>query len=164
MLFRSGGMSGVMFRQLGWMMCAIMFISTVAALSLTPMLCSQLLRLQKKQSKVFTIFFKPIETVLDALDSGYAHMLNWAVRHRTFVLSCCFGFFLLSLFCAKYIGSEFFPPQDNARIAVKLELPIGTRMEKAQEISDKLTKYWLAKYPGVLKICNYTVEIGRAHV
>ena len=42
------GMSGVLFKQLGWMMCAIMFISTVAALSLTPMLCSQLLRLQKK--------------------------------------------------------------------------------------------------------------------
>jgi HAE1 family hydrophobic/amphiphilic exporter-1 len=29
------GMTGVMFRQLGWMMCTIMFISTVAALSLT---------------------------------------------------------------------------------------------------------------------------------
>ena len=84
-------------------------------------------------------------------------MLNWAVHHRALVLSCYFGFFILSLFCAKYIGSEFFPPQDNARIAVKLELPIGTRMEKAQEISEKLTKYWLAKYPGVLKICNYTV-------
>ncbi len=41
------GMSGVLFKQLGWMMCAIMFISTVAALSLTPMLCSQLLRLQR---------------------------------------------------------------------------------------------------------------------
>ncbi len=152
-----GGMSGVMFRQLGWMMCAIMFISTIAALSLTPMLCSQLLRLQKKQSKVFKLFFRPIEMVLDSLDSGYAHMLNWAVRHRTFVLSCCFGFFFLSLFCAKYIGSEFFPPQDNARIAVKLELPIGTRMEKAQEMADKLTEQWLAKYAGVLKICNYTV-------
>ena len=31
------GMSGVLFKQLGWMMCAIMFISTVAALSLTPL-------------------------------------------------------------------------------------------------------------------------------
>ncbi len=151
------GMSGVLFRQLGWMMCAIMFVSTVAALSLTPMLCSQLLRLQKKQSKVFKIFFTPIEKVLDGLDTGYEHMLNWAVRHRSLVLSLCFVFFFLSLFCAKFIGSEFFPPQDNARIAVKLELPIGTRMELAQETADKLTKEWLAKYPGVLKICNYTV-------
>ena len=59
------GMSGVLFKQLGWMMCAIMFVSTVSALTLTPMLCSQLLRLQRKQSKVFRIFFGPIEHALD---------------------------------------------------------------------------------------------------
>ncbi|WP_455591553.1 efflux RND transporter permease subunit [Bacteroides sp.] len=151
------GMSGVMFKQLGWMMCAIMFISTVAALSLTPMLCSQLLRLQRKQSKAFRIFFKPIEKGLDGLDTGYAHMLNWAVRHRPIVIIGCIVFFVVSLFCAKSIGTEFFPAQDNARIAVQLELPIGTRKELAQEMSDKLTNLWMTKYKGVMKVCNYTV-------
>ena len=140
------GMSGVMFKQLGWMMCAIMFISTVAALSLTPMLCSQLLRLQKKQSKTFKLLFGPIEKGLDALDTGYARMLNWAVRHRPIVIFGCIVFFVVSLFCAKSIGTEFFPAQDNARIAVQLELPIGTRKELAQEVSEKLTNQWLNKY------------------
>ena len=151
------GMSGVLFKQLGWMMCAIMFVSTVAALTLTPMLCSQLLRLQRKQSKVFRIFFGPIERTLDGLDNWYARMLNWAVRHRMSVLLGCVVFFILSLFCAKSIGTEFFPAQDNARIAVQLELPIGTRKEVAQEVSEKLTNQWLQKYKGVMKICNYTV-------
>ena len=151
------GMSGVLFKQLGWMMCAIMFISTVAALSLTPMLCSQLLRLQRKQSKAFTLFFKPIERVLDGLDNGYARMLNWAVRHRVSVLVGCVVFFVLSLLCAKTIGTEFFPAQDNARIAVQLELPIGTRKEIAQELSEKLTNQWLTKYKDIMKVCNYTV-------
>ncbi len=151
------GMSGVMFKQLGWMMCAIMFISTVSALSLTPMLCSQLLRLQKKQSKAFKVFYRPIEKSLDGLDSGYARMLNWAVRHRSIVVFGCIVFFVVSLLCAKGIGTEFFPAQDNARIAVKLELPIGTRKELAQEISEKLTNYWLEHYKGIMKVCNYTV-------
>ena len=150
-------MSGVMFKQLGWMMCAIMFISTVAALSLTPMLCSQLLRLQKKQSKTFKLLFGPIEKGLDALDTGYARMLNWAVRHRPIVIFGCIVFFVVSLFCAKSIGTEFFPAQDNARIAVQLELPIGTRKELAQEVSEKLTNQWLNKYKGVMIVCNYTV-------
>ena len=110
------GMSGVLFKQLGWMMCAIMFISTVAALSLTPMLCSQLLRLQKKPSKMFKLFFTPIEKALDALDTWYAKMLNWAVRHRPIVIVGCIAFFIVSLLCAKGIGTEFFPAQDNARI------------------------------------------------
>ena len=151
------GMSGVLFKQLGWMMCAIMFVSTVSALTLTPMLCSQLLRLQRKQSKMFRIFFGPIEHTLDGLDNWYARMLNWAVRHRMVVLVGCVIFFILSLFCAKTIGTEFFPAQDNARIAVQLELPIGTRKEVAQEVSQKLTNQWLQKYKGVMKICNYTV-------
>jgi HAE1 family hydrophobic/amphiphilic exporter-1 len=151
------GMSGVLFRQLGWMMCAIMFVSTTSALSLTPMLCSQLLRLQKKQSKAFVIFFTPINRALDALDNAYARLLNWAVRHRAIVLAACFGFMFLSFFCAKFIGTEFFPAQDNGRIAVKLELPIGTRKELAQEMADKLTKQWTEKYPGVVIVCNYTV-------
>jgi HAE1 family hydrophobic/amphiphilic exporter-1 len=151
------GMSGVLFRQLGWMMCAIMFVSTLSALSLTPMLCSQLLRLQKKQSKAFTIFFTPINRALDALDNAYARMLNWAVRHRAIVLAACFGFMFLSFFCAKFIGTEFFPAQDNGRIAVKLELPIGSRKELAQELADKLTKQWMEKYPGIVLVCNYTV-------
>ena len=151
------GMSGVLFKQLGWMMCAIMFISTVAALSLTPMLCSQLLRLQKKPSKMFKLFFTPIEKALDGLDTWYAKMLNWAVRHRPIVIVGCIAFFVVSLLCAKGIGTEFFPAQDNARIAVQLELPIGTRKEIAQELSQKLTNQWLTKYKDIMKVCNYTV-------
>ncbi|AVM53264.1 HAE1 family hydrophobic/amphiphilic exporter-1 [Bacteroides zoogleoformans] len=151
------GMSGVLFKQLGWMMCAIMFISTVSALSLTPMLCSQLLRLQRKQSKTFQMFFAPIERTLDGLDNAYARMLNWAVRHRALVLVGCVAFFVLSLLCAKAVGTEFFPAQDNARIAVKLELPVGARKEVAQEIAQRLAEQWMTKYKGVMKVCNYTV-------
>jgi HAE1 family hydrophobic/amphiphilic exporter-1 len=147
----------VLFRQLGWMMCVIMTISTTSALSFTPMLCSQLLRLQKKQSKVFLAFYKPIQRALDALDDWYQARLNWAVRHRKSVIVGCLGLFLLSLLCAKTIGTEFFPSQDNSRISVKLQLPIGTRVEKAQDLAMELTNKWLDKYKGVVRICNFTV-------
>ncbi|MBB3895743.1 efflux RND transporter permease subunit [Bacteroides pyogenes] len=151
------GMSGVLFKQLGWMMCVIMLVSTMSALSLTPMLCSQLLRLQKKQTRLFTLFFTPVEKALDKLDTGYAKMLNWAVRHRTVVIMGCIAFFVLSLFSMKGIGTEFFPAQDNARISINLELPVGARKEMAQELAERLTKQWLTKYEGILVVCNYTV-------
>ena len=64
------GMTGVLFRQLGWMVTIMMVISTAAALSLTPMLCSQLLRLQPVKGKLFTKFYGPIERFLDKLDDG----------------------------------------------------------------------------------------------
>ena len=151
------GMSGVLFQQLGWMMCVIMFISTVAALSFTPMMCSRLLRLQRKQSRLFTLLYSPVEKALNALDHWYAGLLNRAVRHRKLVILSCLGFFILSLFCAKGIGSEFFPSSDNSRISVKLELPIGTRVEKAQALSQEHTEKWMKRYKGVMEVCNYTV-------
>ena len=151
------GMSGVLFRQLGWMMCVIMFISTVAALSFTPMMCSRMLKLQKKQSRAMLMFYAPIEKALNGLDRWYANVLNRAVRHRRIVIFGCLAFFIISLFCAKGIGSEFFPSNDNGRISVKLELPIGTRVERAQELSQELTEMWMKRYQGVMKVCNYTV-------
>ena len=68
-----------------------------------------------------------------------------------------YRFLRYQLLCAKGIGTEFFPAQDNARIAVQLELPIGTRKEIAQELSQKLTNQWLTKYKDIMKVCNYTV-------
>jgi HAE1 family hydrophobic/amphiphilic exporter-1 len=150
------GMTGVLFKQLGWMMCTIMVVSTVAALSLTPMMCSQILRLQKKQSKAFKTFYGPIQRALDTLDKRYAKMLDWAVRHRVVVILSCVVFFVISMFCSKYIGTEFFPVQDNGQISATLELPIGTRKEVAQKTASKLTAEWMRKYPEML-VCNYRV-------
>ena len=151
------GMAGVLFKQLGWMMCTIMVVSTVAALSLIPMMCSQMLKLQKKQSKFFKIFYTPIGRGLDKLDNWYAKRINWAVRHRWTVLIACFSVFIASLFTFPSIKSEFFPSQDSARASATLELPIGTRVERAEEIGLKLTNLWMERYGKDLKACNFTV-------
>jgi HAE1 family hydrophobic/amphiphilic exporter-1 len=150
------GMTGVLFKQLGWMMCIIMAVSLVASLALTPMLASRMLKLQKKQSKAFNTFYGPIERLLNGLDGAYARLLNVAVRHRITVFLCCMAFFGISLLLMQGIGSEFFPTQDNGRIGVSLELPIGSRKERAQELSQKLTEQWLKEYPEII-VCNYTV-------
>ena len=151
------GMSGVLFRQLGWMMCVIMTISTVSALSFTPMMCAYFLKLQKKPSKIFLAFYKPIERTLDKLDDWYKKRLDWAVRHRKTVFMSCVVFFVLSCLCATSIGTEFFPSQDNGRIGVTLKLPIGARVERAQELASELAGKWMTRYQGVMKVCNYRV-------
>ncbi|MBO7302071.1 MAG: efflux RND transporter permease subunit [Bacteroidaceae bacterium] len=151
------GMAGVLFKQLGWMMCTIMIVSTVAALSLIPMMCSQMLKLQKKQSRFFKIFYTPIGRGLDKLDNWYAKRINWAVRHRWTVLIACFSVFIASLFTFSSIKSEFFPSQDSARASATLELPIGTRVERAEEVGLRLTNLWMERYGEDLRACNFTV-------
>ena len=149
------GMTGVLFRQLGWMVCIMMVISTTCALTLTPMLCSQWLRLSGKSSRLHRIFFTPIEKGLDAFDNGYAKLLGLVVRHRTVTVLICLGTFVGSIFLMKHVGTEFFPTQDNARIGVNLETPIGTRVEITQEAVARLDSLWRAKYPEI-KVSSYT--------
>ena len=151
------GMAGVLFKQLGWMMCIIMLISLVASLTLTPMMCAKMLKLQKKQSKLFIKLYTPIQKGLDAIDDTYARIINYAVRHRWTVLAACFGLFVLSLLLAGGIKSEFFPSNDNARATATIELPIGTRVEHSQDIALKLTNIWKERYGDDLKACNFTV-------
>ena len=150
------GMVGVLFKELGYMVCIMMIISTAAALSLTPMLCSQLLKLNPNKSKWHQIFFKPIERALDKMDDGYAQLLRWVVSHRWTTISICLAIFVSTIFLVKYIGSEFIPTSDNSRLSVKLELPIGTRVEIAENVTARLYREWKAKYPEI-RILNYTV-------
>ena len=149
------GMTGVLFQQLGWMVTIIMVISIVCALALTPMLCSRMLKLQPKQSKAFKILYGPIEKGLDSFDNAYARLLHWAVGHRTIVIVSCMSFFVLSLFLVRFVGTEFMPTQDNGRIGVIVELPIGTRTEISKEIGMRLYNQWMEQYPEI-EVCNFT--------
>ena len=149
------GMSGVLFRQLGWMVTIMMVISTICALSLTPMLCSLLLRRVTVHSKIYTIFFTPISRALDALDNGYARLLGLVTSHKTITILVCLATFVGSIFLMKQVGTEFFPTADDGRLSVNLELPIGTRVEIADETTARLVREWQEKYPEI-EVINYT--------
>ena len=150
------GMTGVLFRQLGWMVTIMMVISTAAALSLTPMLCSQLLRLQPVKGKLFTKFYGPIERFLDKLDDGFQKLLGIVVKHRWITTAGALLIFFGSMQLTKFIGSEFFPTSDNSRLGITLELPVGSRVEIAKDLTERIYKDWTKKYPEIGKF-NYTV-------
>lgn len=150
------GMTGVLFSQLGWMVTIMMIISTASALSLTPMLCSRMLRMHSKDSKTFKKLYGPIERFLDAIDNGFSWLLDHAVTHRWITTTCVLLIFTASMLMMKYIGSEFFPVSDNGRLGVTLELPIGTRIEKAKDVAARVFDEWTRKYPEI-KVLNYTV-------
>ena len=150
------GMTGVLFRQLGWMVTIMMVISTAAALSLTPMLCSQLLRLQPVKGKIFTKFYGPIERFLDKLDDGFQKLLGIVVKHRWITTAGALIIFFGSMQLTKFIGSEFFPTSDNSRLGITLELPVGSRVEIAKDLTERIYKDWTKKYPEIDKF-NYTV-------
>ena len=150
------GMTGVLFKQLGWMVTIMMVLSLICALMLTPMLCSRLLRLNVGDTKIFQKIYGPILKVLNKIDDFYAKVLDKCVAHRWITTATALGVFVASMFLMKFIGTEFFPTNDNSRLGVQLELPIGSRVDLAKDVSERLYKEWTVKYPEI-KVFNYRV-------
>ncbi len=137
-----GGFAGVLFKELGWIVTIIMLMSLICAMTLTPMLSAQMLRLERKQSRFSTKIYGPIQKGLDKLDVWYAQAINWTVRHRGISVLFATVFFILSLLPAAFIGTEFFPPSDDGYISAKIHLPVGTRMEITRDLAMELQEKW----------------------
>lgn len=150
------GMSGIMFRQLGWIVSIIMIVSTCGALCLVPMLCSRMLRAGRKKSKLHDILFTPIDKGLNAISEGYAWVINWAVRNRKTVIFGAFGIFLaVVVLLGPSIKTEYFPHSDQGRLTVSIELNAGTSQEVTGEFARNFYNRVREEVPEI-KVCSYT--------
>ena len=87
----------------------------------------------------------------------YFKRIDWAVRHRKTVIIACFAFFAASLFCFPMIKSEFFPANDNGRVGITIEMPIGTRVEISRDLAMGLANKWMERYGDDINACNFRV-------
>jgi HAE1 family hydrophobic/amphiphilic exporter-1 len=154
-----GGMSGEIFSQLGWIVAIVSTVSTIAALTLTPMMSSLLLRLKPKKTKGFDKYYAYVEKGLDALDRIYAKALGWTVNHRITVILLSAGIFMGSLFLFKVVPTEFFPQQDSARLSLTVRLPINTRAEITKELAFRIHDQFKRDYPEIIAM---TFTVGQA--
>lgn len=150
------GLAGIMFKQLGWIVSIVIVVSTFAALTLTPMLSSQMLKANPKRSKAFIFLYHPIEKFLNSLDRGYASILKWCVNHKTAVITVSMLIFLSSLTLIKTIPTEFFPTMDSGRLSLTVKLPIGTRLEHSRAFALDLTERLTNDFPEI-QMCNFSV-------
>ncbi len=151
------GMAGVMFKQLGWITSIIMVVSTVGALTLIPMLCSQFLRYKPKTGKLQALIFGNFNKFLNWLSRGYARLINWCVHHRTVVVSLALGSFVVTMvLLAPKMETEFFPKSDQGRITLNLELPAGTGQDITRSIAHELYQKFEAAIPEI-EACSYSL-------
>lgn len=145
-----GGMTGVMFNQLGWIVTITVVTSTMAAISLTPMLSSRLLRLRhaNKQQKRFS-YERIILPQLNNLDNLYEKTLRWSLSHKTFVMIAALAIFIGSLMLARFVGTDFMPQTDESRISIAMELQTGIRVEESVQTARKMEKVIRERYPEV---------------
>ncbi|GHT03231.1 multidrug transporter AcrB [Bacteroidia bacterium] len=154
------GMAGVMFGELGWMVTIMITVSLIAALSLTPMLCSQLLRLTSTQGKWFDKMYAPISRSLDRLDAWYKKVVNACVRNRwKTLLIACGTVVLIMVPACNLVKMDFMPASDNNMITATVYMPTGTRMEVARAAAMRIDEIVKEKYP---EITTRTFSVGQA--
>lgn len=151
------GMAGVMFKQLGWITSIIMIVSTVSALTLIPMLCSQFLRFKPKHGKLHDLTFGNFNKFINWISRGYSHVINWCVNHRTIVVCSALAIFAATvLLLGPSVKTEYFAKSDQGRITVNLELPAGTGQDVTRALAHEIYDKFRAAAPEIVN-CSYSL-------
>jgi len=144
------GMTGVLFKQLGWVVTITVVTSTFAAITLTPMLSSVLMRLKPKREKPLRFSWEStILPILNKLDDFYGRSIAWALRRKALVMIAATLLFLSSFLVVGKIGGEFIPESDSSQITATIELQTGTRVEETSKIARQIEAFVKTDMPEV---------------
>ncbi|HDP74657.1 MAG TPA: efflux RND transporter permease subunit [Bacteroidales bacterium] len=147
-----GGLTGVFFRQLGWIVTITISLSTLAALSLTPMLSSRILKSRTYYKHHRNRFLEAVNRFWGFFDDLYMKSLAWVLKHKTLTLIAAGSIFVGSLGLVGFIGKEFTPAQDNSRINVNMEIPQGLRIDEAKALARDFEQKVRQKYPEIVLV------------
>ncbi|MBP7315913.1 MAG: efflux RND transporter permease subunit [Chitinophagaceae bacterium] len=152
-----GGMTGILFRPLGWIVTISVAASVIVSMTLVPALSAKMLKFKDPSRKSLggkLYWFS--QGLLGKMDNFYSKLLTWAVGHRWTVIIIGTVIFISSLFLTKIIGSEFMPATDNDRISGQVKLAQGTTFEETVKVADYLDSVLQAKYPEIVTVSSST--------
>ena len=151
------GMAGLMFKQLGWITSIIMIVSTIGALTLIPMLCSQFLRFKPKTGRLHDLIFGNFNNLTALVSRGSAKLINWCIGRRTVGVLISIVVFVATLgFIAPNVKTEFMPKSDDGRITLQLELPAGTGQSITRSLAHEIHGKFQAAIPEIVN-CSYAL-------
>ena len=126
--------------------------SLFVSLTLTPMLCSRFLEVEKKHGKLYYL----IDRGFHIIDTAYSRLLNTALSHRRLVAWITLAVVLSSGYFFTHTGSGFMPVQDEGRFMISVKTPLGSSIsyteDKLKEIEKVLEQH--------KDIAGYFVTIG----
>jgi len=130
-----GGIVGIMFEQLVVITIATLLASLITALTLTPMLTSQLI---KKQKKAKGKIYEASEQAFIGMEMGYKRLLKWSVHHKLIVIISALVFFIASLGLIRFIGTDYLPDFDTGDVIIAIETEEGMGVAETEKIAIKV--------------------------
>ncbi len=122
------GITGLLYRQFTITIVVSVLLSSVVALTLSPVMCAKLLRPEDENRKKNAVF-RRIDRWLATGNDRYIGIVRKAVRHHRRVLAA-FGFMLIAIFIInRLMPSSFLPVEDQGYFKVELQMPEGATLE-----------------------------------
>ncbi|TAN56581.1 MAG: efflux RND transporter permease subunit, partial [Rhodospirillales bacterium] len=118
------GRTGRLFTEFALTLAGAVIVSGFVALTLTPMMCSRMLRHDKKHSRVYVL----IETFLERMTAGYKRFLSLSLAHRPFVAAAGLGVALCSGLLIWSLKAELSPTEDRGTIISTVIAPEGSTL------------------------------------
>jgi multidrug efflux pump len=109
-----GDIVGRLFREFAVTLAVTILVSAVVSLTLTPMMCSRLLRHKTQAQQGW--FYRLSEHVLERIIAAYSRTLRWVLKHQTATLLVATGTLALTLLLYVIVPKGFFPVQDTGVI------------------------------------------------
>jgi HAE1 family hydrophobic/amphiphilic exporter-1 len=138
------GVSGILFRELAYVIVFSLLCSLLVALSLVPMLSSKLLRSPEERHTGRPGWIDRLASASDRmfrrLDYDYRDLLRWVLHHRAVTVIAALALLSASLLLLPLIGTEFLPPSDEGEVRVTGEMEVGTKLELLDRQTRKIEK------------------------
>ncbi|MBN2820374.1 MAG: efflux RND transporter permease subunit [Bacteroidales bacterium] len=155
-----GGITGILFRPLGWVVTIAVATSVVVSLTLVPMLSSKMLNTKTpEKTSIGGKIYWFSQDLLEKMDKFFEKTLIWAVGRRWLVIGIATVVFISSMFLVKVIGTEFMPASDNDRISAQVKLAQGTKLEETIKTAHYLDSVFRKKYPEI-EIVSTSAGVG----
>ncbi len=133
------GITGILYRQFTITIVVSVLISTVVALTLSPVMCSLILKPRSDEKPNF--IFRNINKFLHLGEEKYGNAILALVKNpRRMML--WFGIILISILALnKIIPTSFLPVEDQGYFKVELELPENATLERSRVVADRAVDY-----------------------
>ena len=148
------GITGQLYRQFTVTIVVSVLLSTVVALTLSPVMCSLILKPEdpnKPKNRVFT----RINHWLNVGNGKYVQFIRGVVKNPRRVIAG-FGMVIVFIFVFhRVVPTSFLPIEDQGYFTVELELPESATLERTRVVTDRAVDF-LVKHPAVAYVQNVT--------
>jgi heavy metal efflux system protein len=133
------GMEGKMFAPLAYTIAIALFVSLVLSLTLSPVLCSYMLKGGSGEDT----------RMIRAIKRPYERMLNWALINEKKTITAAVATFIGALLLLPLLGTSFIPEMKEGSIVPGINRVPNISLEESMKMESKAMKLIMEQVPGV---------------